>query len=97
MVGQILNDVDTAEITPRLREMLRFLRKMTVSPDALGATDGKALRAAGVSQEAAADAVKVSLAFNIIDRLADSFDFEVPPSEAFARAAPMMIKDGYRL
>jgi len=33
----------------------------------------------------------------MLDRLADSFEFEVPPAEAFARAAPMMIKDGYRL
>jgi hypothetical protein len=52
---------------------------------------------AGVSKEAAADAVNVALAFNLIARLADSFDFEVPPPESFARAAPMMIKNGYRL
>jgi hypothetical protein len=57
--------------------------------------DGDALRAAGVSDEAAEDAIGVAVAFNLIDRLADSFDFEIPPDAYFRGSAPRLLKRGY--
>ena len=77
--------------------MLRFLEKMTLRPEELSTEDARRLREAGVSDAAIEDAVGVAFAFNMIDRLADSFAFEVPPADFFARAAPMMLKRGYKL
>jgi alkylhydroperoxidase family enzyme len=75
--------------------MLRFLEKMTLRPELMSPLDGDALRAAGVSDEAAEDAIGVAVAFNLIDRLADSFDFEIPPDAYFRGSAPRLLKRGY--
>jgi alkylhydroperoxidase family enzyme len=67
--------------------MLGFLEKLTLSPGAVGAEDGLALRGAGIDAQAAVDAIYVCILFNIIDRVADSLDFAVPTPEDFARTA----------
>ena len=77
--------------------MLGFLQKMTLTPHALTAADAVLLREAGLSREAAYDAVKVAFCFNLIDRLADSFDFAIPKPGVFAKAAPAMIRFGYKM
>jgi alkylhydroperoxidase family enzyme len=93
----VLEDVESAPIDSRLKAMLRFLEKMTLRPEGMSPLDGAALRAAGVSDEAAEDAIGVALAFNLIDRLADSFAFQVPPDAYFRGSAPRLLKRGYRI
>jgi hypothetical protein len=39
----------------------------------------------------------VAPAFNVINRLADTFGFAVGPPAAFASSARMLLKRGYRL
>ena len=80
-----------------MKEMLRFLEKMTLRPEELSAEDARRLQEVGVSDAAIEDAVGVAFAFNVIDRLADSFAFEVPPADVFAKRAPMMLKRGYKM
>jgi alkylhydroperoxidase family enzyme len=91
----VLEDVESAPVDSRLKAMLRFLEKMTLQPEEMSPLDGDALRAAGVSDEAAEDAIGVALAFNLIDRLADSFAFEIPPDAYFRGSAPRLLKRGY--
>ena len=93
----MLKDFETAAIDDRLKAMLRFLEKVTLTPADLSPEDGQALRRAGISQAAAIDATGVALAFNLIDRLADSFSFAVPPQSAFAGMAGKMANRGYRI
>lgn len=50
-----------------------------------------------MTRDALCDAIGVAVGFNIIDRIADSLGFTVPPAEVFARAAPIMLKRGYKL
>jgi alkylhydroperoxidase family enzyme len=94
-MNAVLEDFETAPIDDKLRATLRFLQKVTLHPEQVALADAAAVRAAGVSEEALVDALYVCFAFNLIDRLADSFHFEVPPAEAFAAAAPLMLKRGY--
>ena len=96
-MDSVLNDFETAAIDDRLRAMLRFLQKMTLTPADLAAEDGEALRRAGVSQAAALDAAGIGFTFNLIDRLADSFAFAVPSQSVFARMARRMATAGYRM
>jgi alkylhydroperoxidase family enzyme len=91
----VLEDIESAPIDSRLKATLRFLEKMTLRPEEMSPSDGDALRAAGVSDEAAEDAIGVALAFNLIDRLADSFVFAIPPDAYFRGSAPRMLKRGY--
>lgn len=97
LVDGVLKDFETAAIDDRLKAMLRFLEKVTLTPADLSPEDGQALRRAGISQAAAIDATGVALAFNLIDRLADSFLFAVPPQSAFAGMAGKMANRGYRI
>ena len=93
----VLEDFESAPIDKKLKEMLRFLEKMTLRPEELSTEDAQSLREVGLSDAAIKDAIGVSFAFNLIDRLADSFDFEVPPADLFAKAAPIMLKRGYKM
>ena len=90
----MLADLDSAAIAEPLRATLRLLRKLTkehaVSPD-----DIRPVLALGVTKAQLEDAFAVCFAFNIIDRLADTFEFFVPKSFAFS--AKILLGRGYKM
>jgi uncharacterized peroxidase-related enzyme len=93
----VLDDYRTAPIDEKLRAMLGYLEKVTLSPDAVGAADVAALRAHGLSDEAIADAVHVCALFNLYDRLADAMGWQVPPDPGFwSRQAAFLLARGYQ-
>ncbi len=55
------------------------------------------MRAAGVSDDALADAIHVCALFSMIVRLADSLGWDVPPFESFSERADAMLAGGYAL
>jgi alkylhydroperoxidase family enzyme len=75
--------------------MLGFLEKLSQTPESVGPGDVAPLRAAGLSDEAIAQAIHVSAAFHMINRLADSFGFEIPPPEHTALDVIDLLKHGY--
>ncbi len=87
----------SAPIGEGLRATLVFLEKLTLSPAELGPADAQAVFAAGVSREALVTAIHVAFLFNMIDRMADSLDWDVPPFEAFYERAEGMLGSGYVL
>lgn len=87
----------TAAHDPKLRAMLGFLQRLTVMPESVGADDVRRLQEAGVSREAAEDAIYVCVMFNIINRMADALDFEVPQSGDVRKSAEMLLARGYRV
>jgi alkylhydroperoxidase family enzyme len=93
----VLADPLTAAIDDRLRAALGLVEKMTLLPDDLGPDDVAAVRSAGVSDDAIQDAIHVAFMFNLIDRLADAFGWEVQSSEAFDKDARFLLKSGYDL
>ena len=66
-------------------------------PDELRALVESRVLALGVSREAVADAMNVAFLFNLLDRLADTMGWDVPPvSSAFWKAsAKMLLSRGY--
>lgn len=93
----VLEDYESADIDARLRATLGYLQTMTVAPQTLSAAHTQALRDAGVTHAAAIEAVEIGFAFNVINRLADSFDFDVPTPARFGRLAPMLFRMGYKV
>ncbi len=91
----VLDDYRSAPIDERLRAMLAFLEKMTLTPDALTEQDAAAVRAEGVSDEMFDDAVNVCAAFNMIVRVADALEFAVPSREKLAADAKILLRFGY--
>lgn len=93
-VDQIIADPITAEITPQLRATLLMLGKLT-REQAVTAEDMRVLLQTGVSRQQIEDALAVTFAFNVTNRLADAFDFLVPPDDAFDAGAKYLVKRGY--
>jgi alkylhydroperoxidase family enzyme len=77
--------------------MLGFIEKLTLHPGELGPDDAAAVRDAGVSDDAVVDAIHVAALFNMIVRMADSLEFEVPPYDSFLARAQRMLDEGYTL
>ena len=76
---------------------LGFLEKLTLRPDALSVRDAEAVLTAGVREDALVDAIHVAALFNMIVRLADSFDWHVPLDEDFAARAEASLGSSYAL
>ncbi len=76
--------------------MLGFLEKMTLHPGDLSSADIVTLRQAKLSKEAIQQAIYIAAFFNIIDRIADTLDFEVFSPENFAHRAALTLQRGYR-
>ena len=91
----MLDDYRTAPIDESLRSVLAFLEKLTLSPDEVGPADIEPMRAAGVSDKAIEEAIYVSTMFNVMDRLADAFDFELTKPEQKGRLAFVLTRIGY--
>lgn len=95
MVQSALSDPGSAPISEKLRRTLIFLEKLTLSPGDVNPADIAPLRAAGVSDQAAEDAVVICALFNVLDRLADGLGFAIPSAEGFARSGEYLLKHGY--
>lgn len=50
-----------------------------------------------MSDDEIADAIYVCVAFNVIDRVADAFEFEVPTDDINRRMARFLLGVGYRV
>ena len=78
-----------------MRTTLGLLEKLTLAPGNVEQDDIASMRAAGVSDQAIEDAIYVCAYFNIVDRIADSLDFEVLSAETFAQRAGNFLREGY--
>ncbi len=94
-MAAILADHRSAPIAPSLRATLDLLQKVTLRPARVTATDVEAVRAEGVSDAAIEDALAVCACFNLIDRVADSLAFDLPPVETHAAYAERFLAEGY--
>jgi uncharacterized peroxidase-related enzyme len=94
-VAATLTDLDAAPIDEPLRATLRMLGKLA-EQNSIEADDIRAVLDASVSPQQIRDALAVSLAFNITDRLANAFGFDVATPEAMNAGARFLLKRGYR-
>jgi AhpD family alkylhydroperoxidase len=94
-VSAVLADLDSAPIEEGLRATLQMLGKLT-KMGSLDADDIRVVLSAGVSHQQIADSLAVNFAFNVTDRLANAFAFEVLNQEGFEAGAKYLLKRGYR-
>ena len=92
----VLDDLETAPIAEPLRATLAFLARVTRQHDAVTADDVSRVLAEGVTRAQIEDALEVAFAFNVITRLADTFEFEVGPQASFDASAGMLLQRGYK-
>lgn len=96
VVKATLDDWQTAPIPERLRATLGFLAKLNDTPDAVTPDDIVALEQQGLTQDAIAEAAYVCMVYNIIDRLADAFDYRAPEGKRLRRFGKFISAVGYR-
>ncbi|NUS58011.1 MAG: alkylhydroperoxidase AhpD family core domain-containing protein [Streptomycetaceae bacterium] len=94
-VAAVLDDLESAPLAEPLRATLRMLGRLT-REGKIGAGDMRDVLAAGVSPRQVRDALAVCAAFNVTDRLADAFGFELLSPEGFEAGAKYLLKRGYR-
>jgi uncharacterized peroxidase-related enzyme len=100
LVEAALSDFQRAAVGPKVKAALALLEKLTLDPDGVTREDIERVQAAGVSDAAIEDAVHLCALFNIINRLADAFDFD--PSlgstpEIVAKGANAALRFGYKI
>jgi uncharacterized peroxidase-related enzyme len=93
-VAATLEDLDTAPIEQPLRATLRMLDKLA-REHRIEADDIRIVLAEGVTRQQIEDALAVCLVFDITNRLANAFDFEMAAPEAMEAGAKHLLKRGY--
>jgi uncharacterized peroxidase-related enzyme len=86
-------DPDSAR--PELRAVLGLLEKVTRTPDLVSASDVQAARDAGVPDQAVIEALHVNLVWNVVNRLANAFDFELRDGQ-LQKGTRSLHRFGYR-
>jgi uncharacterized peroxidase-related enzyme len=94
-VTAVLADLESAAIAEPLKATLRMLGKLT-REGKVTADDMREVLAAGVSPQQVKDALAVCAAFNITNRLADAFGFDLLTPEDYEAGAKYLLKRGYR-
>ena len=95
LTRRALRDPSSEALSEPLRATLRFLEKVTLTPNDVTGEDARAVLRAGVSRAAIIDALHVAFLFNTYDRLADTLGWAIPAPEVFRRSAKMLLSRGY--
>lgn len=92
LVAAMLEDLDSAGVDDRLRPILQYVRKLTLSPSRMVEADARAVHDAGWSEEALFDAVQVCAVFNLMNRIVEGTGVQPLPAtdEADDSALPRM-------
>lgn len=95
-VEQVLKDPTQGALRAELKAVLPLVEKLTRAPQDVTATDVDAVRAAGVPEHAIEEAMHVVSSFSMINRVADSLGFSIPPPAAMKKSGKRLFTRGYR-
>src|SRR6266699_2732054 len=91
-IAEMLSNSQCEYVDPRIRPVLAFVRKLTLSPATVAAADADAIFAAGWTDRALHDAVAICGLFNLMNRLVNGLGVEAP--EAYTKMAAERLADG---
>jgi uncharacterized peroxidase-related enzyme len=94
LLERLIDDPASAPVEAKLKPLLAYVKKLTLTPARMGKADADAVYAAGWSERALHDAVSVCCLFNFMNRLIDGHGVE-GRAELYQRRGEMLHKDGY--
>jgi uncharacterized peroxidase-related enzyme len=97
LVEAVVSGGQCEAIGPKVRAVLPFLEKLTLSPDSVGADDVAPLRQAGISDDAIADAVNVCAVFSMMNRMTSAIGCEPLTPNQMEKTAKLLLEKGYDL
>jgi uncharacterized peroxidase-related enzyme len=90
----LMADVDAALVADKMKPVLRYVKKLTLTPSCMSQADADAVFAAGWDERALGDAVAICALFNFFNRIVEGHG--VRGSDAiWARATRMIRETGY--
>jgi uncharacterized peroxidase-related enzyme len=95
ILAQLLQDVDTAKVSERLRAALVYARKLTLCPTQLGPADVEALFAAGHDERALYFLVFVTAVFTMSNRIVQGLGLTTPSPARLHEAVERLHRQGY--
>ncbi len=93
-LGALLADVGTAPVTERMKPLLRYVGKLTLTPAKIIPGDAEAVLAAGWEEQALHDAVAVCGLFSLMNRLVEGLGITAG-EDYFIAAARRLTGTGY--
>ncbi len=94
-ISEILSGSGLEHVDHRMRPVLYFVRKLTLSPGKITSADVDEIFAAGWDDRALHDAAAICSLFNLMNRLVNGLGVEAP--EAYTKlAAERLAKGGYK-
>ncbi len=94
LLKSLLDDPATAPVDEKLKPILAYAMKLTLTPARLEQADADLVYAAGWSERALHDAISVCCLFNFMNRLIDGHGI-TGHAELYRRRGEMLKKDGY--
>ena len=94
----LMNDLDAAPVADQLKPILAYVRKLTLTPAKITATDARAVYAAGWDERALFDAISVCALFNFMNRIVEGSGIRSNPlaeTEETRQARILRISGGY--
>jgi uncharacterized peroxidase-related enzyme len=95
LLGQLLHDVDTAEVSEAFRAAVVYARKLTLCPTRLGPADVAALFAAGHDERALYFLVFVTAVFTMSNRIVQGLGLTTPSPAGLHEAVERLHRQGY--
>lgn len=92
-----LDDWRSAGLGPKVEAILALLEKAVPDPGSLTPGDIDAVRSAGISDAAIADALHVVYIMNVVNRLANAFDYSYGDEAGRQTTAKALHRLGYHL
>lgn len=93
-LAALLSDVDSAPVDDRIRPVLRYVRKLTLTPSRMTPQDAAEVLASGWDEQALHDAVSVCALFNLMNRLVEGLGVTADDSY-FPTSAKRLAGIGY--
>lgn len=96
VLESLAQDIDSAPVDSRLRPMLHFARKLTLTPSMMTEQDAQSVFDAGWSEDALYDLICVASLFNFYNRLLDGHGIK-GHDNLFAHTSAHLSRRGYKL
>jgi uncharacterized peroxidase-related enzyme len=81
LFATLLDDIDAAPVEPKLKPILRYVKKLTLTPSRMTQADADAIFAAGWNEQAFFDVVTICALHNYMNRMVDGSGVNVGEAE----------------
>ena len=92
---ELVVDIDTASVSPKLKPVLKYVKKLTLTPSKMVETDARAIYDAGWNEQAFVDAASICAIANYYNRFVDGVGVDVSNEDARQAGATLLPTIGY--